>query len=54
VPLVPFFLKGVADVPHAATLFQADRIHPTATAHPQMLANVYPALKGLILQRLVP
>ena len=26
--LVPFFLAGVADVPNADDLFQADRIHP--------------------------
>lgn len=46
--LVPFLLKGVADVPQAATLFQADRIHPTAAAHPTMLANVWPVLRPLI------
>jgi acyl-CoA thioesterase-1 len=27
--LVPFLLKGVADIPDAASLFQADRIHPS-------------------------
>ena len=43
--LVPFFLKGIADVPEAATLFQADRIHPKAEAHPRMLANVWPEIK---------
>ncbi len=43
--LVPFFLKGVADVPEAATLFQPDRIHPKAEAHPRMLANVWPEIK---------
>lgn len=46
--LVPFLLKGVADVPQAATLFQADRIHPTAAAHPTMLDNVWPVLRPLI------
>ena len=46
--LVPFLLKGVADGPDAATLFQADRIHPLAQAHPRLLANVWPALKPLI------
>ena len=45
--LVPFLLKGVADVPNAAELFQADRIHPKAEAHPIMLANVWPELKKL-------
>ena len=43
--LVPFLLKGVADVPHAESLFQADRIHPNALAHPAMLANVWTELK---------
>ena len=43
--LVPFFLKGVADVPEAATLFQPDRIHPKAEAHPRMLTNVWPEIK---------
>ncbi len=46
--LVPFLLKGVADVPQAASLFQADRIHPTEAAHPTILANVWPAVKKLI------
>lgn len=43
--LVPFFLKGIADVPEAAQLFQADRIHPKEEAHPRMLANVWPEIK---------
>ncbi len=46
--LVPFFLKGVADVPNARELFQADGIHPLATAHPTMLANVWPELKKIL------
>ena len=46
--LVPFLLKGVADVPQAETLFQADRIHPNAQAHPAMLANVWTELKKLL------
>jgi len=41
--LVPFLLEGVGDA-----LFQADRIHPRADAHPTMLANVWPALKPLL------
>ncbi len=48
VPLVPFFLKGVADVDDAAAQFQADRIHPNAQAQPKMLANVLPELKKLL------
>jgi len=45
---VPFFLAGVADVPNADELFQADRIHPKAEAHPRLLANVWPALRPLL------
>ncbi|MFZ4285498.1 arylesterase [Variovorax sp. HJSM1_2] len=46
--LVPFLLKGVADGPDAASLFQADRIHPTEAAHPTMLNNVWPTLRKLL------
>ena len=46
--LVPFFLAGVADGPKADELFQADRIHPKAEAHPVMLANVWPVLRPLL------
>ncbi len=46
--LVPFLLKGVADGPDAARLFQPDRIHPTAAAHPTILANVWPELRRLL------
>jgi acyl-CoA thioesterase-1 len=46
--LVPFFLAGVADVPNADELFQPDRIHPKAEAHPKLLANVWPVLKPLL------
>jgi acyl-CoA thioesterase-1 len=46
--LVPFLLKGVADVAHAETMFQPDRIHPLASAHPTMLANVWPVLAPLL------
>ena len=48
VPLVPFFLKGIADVDDSASQFQADRIHPNAQAQPRMLANVLPELKKLL------
>jgi acyl-CoA thioesterase-1 len=44
--LVPFLLAGVADVPNAEQLFQPDRIHPAAAAHPRMLANVWAVMKG--------
>jgi acyl-CoA thioesterase-1 len=46
--LVPFILAGVADGPDAETLFQADRIHPKAEAHPRILDNVWPVLKPLL------
>ncbi len=46
--LVPFLLKGVADVPNAESLFQADRIHPVAAAHPTILQTMWPAIKKLI------
>ncbi|MDP2005456.1 MAG: arylesterase [Rubrivivax sp.] len=46
--LVPFLLAGVADVPDAEALFQPDRIHPKAEAHPRLLANVWPVLRPLL------
>ena len=48
VALMPFFLAGVAEVPDASSLFQADRIHPNEQAQPKMLANVWPELKQLL------
>ncbi|SEA56640.1 arylesterase [Variovorax sp. YR216] len=46
--VVPFLLKGVADGPDAAMLFQTDRIHPTAAAQPRMLDNVWPPLRKML------
>ena len=46
--LLPFFLQGVADVAQADTLFQSDRIHPVAAAHPQLLQNVWPQVKKIL------
>ncbi|MBU6259608.1 MAG: arylesterase [Burkholderiales bacterium] len=46
--LVPFLLAGVADAPDADALFQDDRLHPLARAHPRLLANVWPVLAPLI------
>jgi acyl-CoA thioesterase I len=46
--LVPFLLKGVADGDDPTRLFQSDRIHPLAEAHPMMLANVWPTLRKLL------
>ncbi|WP_325343180.1 arylesterase [Xylophilus sp.] len=46
--LVPFLLQGVADGDDPRAPFQADGIHPKAEAHPRMLGNVWPVLKGLL------
>ena len=46
--VVPFLLKGVADGANPTEMFQNDRIHPKAEAHPIMLANVWPDLKKLL------
>ncbi len=48
VALVPFFLKGIADVDDSASRFQADRIHPNEQQQARMLANVWLELKKLI------
>jgi acyl-CoA thioesterase-1 len=47
-PLVPFMLEGVAEKP---ALFQADRLHPTAQAHPAILANIWPKFLPLVTAR---
>jgi acyl-CoA thioesterase-1 len=47
-PLVPFMLEGVADKP---SLFQADRLHPNAAAHPIILANIWPQFLPLVKAR---
>ena len=44
-PLVPFMLEGVADQPK---LFQSDRLHPSAEAHPIILANIWPEFLALV------
>lgn len=41
IPLVPFLLAGVADAPNARALFQADGLHPSSAAQPQLLKNVW-------------
>jgi acyl-CoA thioesterase I len=46
-PLVPFMLEGVADKP---ALFQPDRLHPTAAAHPIILNNIWPQFAPLVKQ----
>lgn len=45
VPLVSFFLEGVAD---NESLIQADGIHPTTQAQPILLDNVWPTLSALL------
>ncbi|MEJ2362589.1 MAG: arylesterase [Gammaproteobacteria bacterium] len=45
VPLVPFFLRGVAGDP---SLMQPDGVHPNAKGQPRMLKNVWPILKPLL------
>ena len=45
VPVVPFFLEGVATDP---ALMQADGVHPTAAAQPKLLATVWPYLAPLL------
>ena len=49
--LVPFFLEGVADRDNALELFQKDRIHPTAAAHPLILGNMWPELQKLLQKK---
>ena len=44
-PLVPFMFEGIADQPQ---MFQADRLHPTAQAHPTILKNIWPQLSPLL------
>lgn len=47
-PLVPFMLEGVADKP---ALFQQDRLHPLAAAHPIILNNIWPHFAPLLKKR---
>ncbi len=49
--LVPFMLRGVADAPDAASMFQPDRIHPSARAHPIILGNIWAVLEPWLLAR---
>lgn len=44
----PFLLAGIADAPDAESMFQADHIHPLASAHPRMLDNVWGALRPML------
>lgn len=47
-PLVPFLLEGFA---HKPEWFQADGIHPSAAAQPQMLETVWKALQPLFIEK---
>lgn len=49
--LVPFLLAGVADTADIDAMFQPDRIHPRAAAHPRILDNVWSALRPLLRPR---
>jgi acyl-CoA thioesterase-1 len=48
---LPFLLEGIGD---RADLFQPDRIHPTETAQPAVLKNVWSALAPLLWKKAVP
>jgi acyl-CoA thioesterase-1 len=50
VALVPFLLEGIANRPE---LFQADQLHPIASAEPRILDNVWATL-GPILEKAKP
>jgi acyl-CoA thioesterase I len=43
--LVPFLLEGLVEKPD---MFQADQLHPTASAQPLILDNVWPVLEPLV------
>lgn len=45
VPLVPFLLEGIGE---NADFFLPDRIHPTQSAQPVMLQNVWPVLVKML------
>ncbi|WP_028102784.1 arylesterase [Pseudoduganella violaceinigra] len=45
IPLAPFMFEGFAQKPE---LFQADRIHPLAAAHPIILGNIWPHLQPIL------
>jgi acyl-CoA thioesterase-1 len=48
--LVPFMLKGVADVPDAQRLFQSDRIHPNEDGTPHHAGT----MSGRPCKKLIP
>lgn len=48
IPVVPFILKGVADIPDSAQYIQADRLHPNEKAQAIILKNIWPKLLPLL------
>jgi len=48
VALLPFFLDGIANVPHSEALFQPDRIHPNVQAQAMLLDTVWASLSPLL------
>jgi acyl-CoA thioesterase I len=48
VPVVPYVFDGFGE---DLASFQADRIHPTASAQPRILANVWPTLSAMLARR---
>lgn len=49
--LVPFLLKGVADLADPTLLFQEDRIHPNEAAQPTLANNVWAVLAPMLPKR---
>ena len=47
VPLAPFLLEGFAD---QMQYFQADSLHPTASAQQHILDNLWPMLEDVLIQ----
>ena len=43
--------RAIADVADKPALFQADRLHPNAQAHPIILNNIWPTFSTLIASR---
>ena len=48
IAVVPFFLKGVADISDITQYIQADRLHPNEAAQPIILNNIWPQLLPLL------
>ena len=46
-PLLPFLIEGIPEQP---ALMQADGIHPTAAAQPQIVENIWPLLEPMLEQ----